>query len=313
MSFLESARSVFLLEIEQLQNCMSSLSVSFDEAIDIIADSVGRVVIIGMGKSGIIGQKIAATMASTGTTTFFVHPGEAYHGDLGMIHCDDVVLMISNSGETEELIRLLPFIQYQKNKVIALVGNSSSTLAKHSDVVLDVSVEKEACENNLAPTSSTTTALVMGDALALTLSKIKNFSPEDFARFHPGGSLGKKLLSRVLDVMYSGNLPMCLPTSSFKDVVTTITEWRLGVVLVHDDRGEMLGIITDGDLRRVLESENQPQLLQAKDILTETPYIINANERLVVAEKMMFDLKKRLLVVVDNNKKIVGIIQIFDL
>lgn len=313
MDILEVANSVFLDETKALQQCRLSLDANFKEAIQLISKCRGRVVIIGMGKSGIIGRKIAATMASTGTTAFFVHPGEAFHGDLGMVECDDVVLMISNSGETEELLRLIPFMQYQGNMIIALVGNTASTLAKHAYAVLNISVEKEACSNNLAPTSSTTTTLVMGDALALTLSKIKKFSPEDFARFHPGGNLGKKLLSRVSDVMHKDNLPICLPTSSFKDVVTIITNGRLGVALVLD-QGAMLGIITDGDLRRVLENNNNMlQSLQAQDIMKEKPYVVDCNERLIVAEKMLRQLKKRILVAIDKNKIPVGIIQIFDL
>ncbi len=190
MDYLDTARGVIATEIDALQQMSNRLNGDFKKAIDCILNMQGRVVVVGMGKSGIVGKKIAATLASTGTPSFSVHPGEAFHGDLGMIRPIDVALMISNSGETEELIRLLPFMQYQKNLVIAMTGNMNSTLARNADVTLDISVPHEACNNNLAPTSSTTATLAMGDALAVVLSTARNFQPEDFARFHPGGSLG---------------------------------------------------------------------------------------------------------------------------
>ena len=203
-NYIELATDLISLEIEALQQMRSRVDGEFVKAIDLVTICLGRLVVVGMGKSGIIGKKIVATLASTGTPSFFVHPGEAFHGDLGMIHPDDAVLMISNSGETEELIRLLPFMQFQKNKIIAMTGKLDSTLAKHADVILDISVPREACNNNLAPTSSSTATLVMGDALAVVLSTVKNFQPEDFARFHPGGRLGRRQRARLHRRMGAG-------------------------------------------------------------------------------------------------------------
>ena len=311
-NYIELATDLISLEIEALQQMRSRVDGEFVKAIDLVTICLGRLVVVGMGKSGIIGKKIVATLASTGTPSFFVHPGEAFHGDLGMIHPDDVVLMISNSGETEELIRLLPFMQFQKNKIIAMTGKLDSTLAKHADVILDISVPREACNNNLAPTSSSTATLVMGDALAVVLSTVKNFQPEDFARFHPGGRLGRRLLMRVQDVMQKDNLPNCGSDSSFKDVVSIITRRQLGIVLVMADE-KMLGIITDGDLRKVLENNENPMNLLAKNFMTTHPHVISKDAKLAEAEHLLHDLKKRMLVVVDGNQKPVGILQIFDI
>lgn len=312
MDVLELARNVVTTEIEALEGMAKRLDTDFCKAIEIIQGIRGRVVVVGMGKSGIIGKKIAATMASTGTASFFVHPGEAFHGDLGMIRPADVALMISNSGETEELIRLLPFMKYQKNSVIAMTGKRDSTLARYADVVLDVSVEREACNNNLAPTSSTTATLVMGDALAVVLSTLKGFQPEDFARFHPGGSLGRKLLTTVADVMHSGNLPVCEVGAGFKDVLHTITRGRLGLAIVMD--GAVLqGVITDGDIRRAFESSETPLDLTASEIMTKQPLTTMASERFGVAEEKMREAKVNSLIVLDEQNMLAGVLQIFDL
>jgi len=219
INVVQQAQAIIALEVGALRAMSQRMDAGFERAVSIVMGMRGRVVVVGMGKSGIVGQKIAATLASTGSPAFFVHPGEAFHGDLGMIQPRDVVLMISNSGETEELIRLLPFLTHQKNTVIAMTGKPDSTLTKHADAVLDVSVSREACNNNLAPTSSTTATMVMGDALAVVLSTLRGFQPEDFARFHPGGSLGRKLLTRVADVMHSQNLPVCAIDANFREVV----------------------------------------------------------------------------------------------
>lgn len=312
MDVLELARNVLTTEIEALEGMAKRLDADFCKAIEIIQGIRGRVVVVGMGKSGIIGKKIAATMASTGTASFFVHPGEAFHGDLGMIRPADVALMISNSGETEELIRLLPFMKYQKNSVIAMTGKRDSTLARYADVVLDVSVEREACNNNLAPTSSTTATLVMGDALAVVLSTLKGFQPEDFARFHPGGSLGRKLLTTVADVMHRGNLPVCEVGAGFKDVLHTITRGRLGLAIVMD--GEILqGIITDGDIRRAFENSEAPLDLTASEIMTKQPLTTMASERFGVAEEKMREAKVHSLIVLNEQNMLAGVLQIFDL
>jgi len=271
----------------------------------------GRVIVAGMGKSGIIGQKIAATLASTGTPSFFVHPGEAFHGDLGMIKPIDVVLLISNSGETEEVVRLLPFMQHQENKIIAMTGGRHSTLARNADVVLDVFVEREACNNNLAPTSSTTATLVMGDALAIALSDKRDFKPEDFARFHPGGSLGRKLLTRVSDIMHKENLPVCAPDASFRAIVNEIGVGRLGLVLVMDE-DKLCGIITDGDIRRAFDRFDDIASIRAEMIMTRTPKTVASETRFAEAEQEMLDKKINSLVVTGADGQVVGVLQIYD-
>jgi len=228
-----------------------------------------------------------------------------------MIHRDDVVLMISNSGETEEILRILPFLQHQKNKTIAMTGNISSTLAKNSGVALDVSVEEEACTINLAPSSSTTNTLAMGDALAITLSTLKNFQPEDFARFHPGGSLGRKLLTKVKDVMHEKDLPISNKDTSFKSLISIINQGRLGLSLVYDQE-ELVGIITDGDIRRAFDTHHEISPLQAKDIMSQKPHVINQNQLLSSAEDKMKRHKINTLIVTNESQKVVGLLQIYD-
>jgi len=301
------------VQIQSLQRMKDRLNDNFEKAINIILACKGRLVVTGMGKSGIIGKKIAATLASTGSPSFFVHPGEAFHGDLGMIHADDAVLMISYSGETEEVIRLLPFMQYQGNQVIAMTGGIPSTLSRHSHAVLDISVEREACTNNLAPTSSTTATVVMGDALAAVLTSRRNFQPEDFARFHPGGSLGRRLLTRVGDVMHKDNLPFCQLDDQFMAVVHTITRGRLGLALVMDGV-RLAGLITDGDLRRAVVNQDDSRGVSAKDIMTRDPKIARPEERFCEAEDRMRGLKINSLVVVDAaDGSVSGVLQIFDI
>jgi arabinose-5-phosphate isomerase len=306
------ARQVITMEIQSLETMANRIDQAFEKAIDLIYTAEGRVVVVGMGKSGLIGKKIAATMASTGTAAFSVHPAEAFHGDLGMIRPGDVALMISNSGETEELVRLLPFLEHQKNRIVAMTGKKDSTLGRHAQVVLDVSVDREACNNNLAPTSSTTATLVMGDALAVVLSTKRNFQPEDFARFHPGGNLGRRLLTRVADMMQSDNLPFCRQDDPFKDVIHVINRGRLGLALVMD--GDVLvGLITDGDIRRAFDSEKDYKLIQAKDMMTINPKTALPEERFADAETRIRAAKVSALVVKSEEGKIVGVLQIFDL
>lgn len=311
MDYLDTARGVIATEIDALQQMSNRLDGNFERAVASILNMKGRLVVVGMGKSGIIGKKIAATLASTGTPSFSVHPGEAFHGDLGMIRPIDIALMISNSGETEELIRLLPFLQFQQNLIIAMTGNMGSTLAKNASIALDISVPSEACANNLAPTSSTTATLAMGDALAVVLSSARGFQPEDFARFHPGGSLGRKLLTRIADVMHSRALPFCAHDASFRDVIQTITRGRLGLAIVMKGTN-LCGIITDGDIRRAFEKEGDPSTLVAADLMTTTPKTIDQSERLVEAEELMNEQKIKELIVVDDNHNVVGVLQIFD-
>lgn len=301
-----------LTEAEAIGAMAARLDAAFEAAIQTILSMQGRVVVVGMGKSGIIGQKIAATMASTGTPAFFVHPGEAFHGDLGMIKPIDVALLISNSGETEEIIRILPFLQYQQNRIIAMTGTPKSSLGRNAHVVLDVGVEREACNNNLAPTSSTTCTLVMGDALAMVLAAERDFQPEDFARFHPGGSLGRRLLTRVADVMNKDKLPICTPDASFKQVVHSINRGYLGLTLVMQDN-VLEGIITDGDIRRAFDRDTDFTILCAQDIMSRTPKTVTPDMRFAEAEAYMRAEKVGSLVVQDDNNEVVGILRIYDM
>ena len=310
MHRLNIALNTIRLEGEAIASMGSRLGNSFSEAVDIILRSNGRVVLVGMGKSGIVAQKIAATFASTGQTSFFVHPGEAYHGDLGMIRPGDVALLISNSGETEEVIRLLPFLQHQGNVIIALTGGLNSSLSMNADVVLDVGVQREACTNNLAPTSSTTCTMVMGDALALALASERNFQPEDFARFHPGGSLGRKLLCRVGDLMRKQSLPFCTPNDAFRKVIQTITGGRLGLALVKQNEA-LIGIITDGDIRRAFENYDDCKHLTAEDCMSTHPITVPPVMRVLDAEQLMLEKKISSLVVIEGGR-VVGVFQIFD-
>jgi arabinose-5-phosphate isomerase len=310
-NFINQAKDIIGLEMRALQSMREQVDVSFAHAVEIILEARGRVVVIGMGKSGIVGQKIAATLASTGTPSFFVHPGEAFHGDLGMIKPIDVAVLISNSGETEEVLRLLPFLKHQNNRIIALTGKLESTLAKYADAVLNVSVEREACSNNLAPTSSTTCTLVMGDALAVVLSSANKFQPEDFARFHPGGSLGKKLLTRVGDVMHK-ELPLVMSGTVLHEAVLTMTAGRLGLALVIDTDAKLLGIFTDGDLRRALTKNSSCMQDPVDTYMSVQPMTVSAEVRLVEAEDLMHNQKIRCLVVVDAAAKPVGLVELFD-
>ncbi|HIO70802.1 MAG TPA: KpsF/GutQ family sugar-phosphate isomerase [Campylobacterales bacterium] len=286
---LNLAKNVFQIEAFEISNIAKKLSSDFEETIRAILKSSGKVVVTGIGKSGIIGKKISATLSSTGTPSFFLHPAEAYHGDLGMVERDDIVLLISNSGETDEVLRILPFFKSQGNITIAITGNPQSTLAKNSDYHLDIGVSQEACPLQLAPTSSTTATLVMGDALAVVLMQLRNFQPKDFAQFHPGGNLGKRLVTKVGDVMRKENLPICNPDTDMKSVIHKVTAGKLGLVIVMK-QDTIVGIITDGDLRRAMErSEDQFFKLRAKDIMTTNPKVIDKDSKLVEANRIMED------------------------
>ena len=280
------AKQVLDIEAEAVLHLKTLIDDNFSGSVDAILKTQGRVVICGMGKSGLIGKKIMATFASTGTPCFFMHPGEAFHGDLGMVSPKDVFLALSNSGETEEVIRLLPFLKDNGNIVVSMTGKPESTLAVNADFHLNIAVPKEACPHQLAPTSSTTATLVMGDALAVALMEARNFQPHEFARFHPGGSLGRKLLTRVKHEMTSKNLPLISADSSIQKVIHSMNEGRLGLCIVDNGKG----IITDGDLRRHMETnaENFMQLT-AKDLMGINPKTIDAEARLNEAEEMMND------------------------
>jgi arabinose-5-phosphate isomerase len=295
---------------EAIGNLAERLDGAFNEAVELILNCQGRLIVSGMGKSGHIGKKIAATMASTGTTSFFVHPAEAFHGDLGMIRKNDVVLLISNSGETEEVIKLIPSLRSFGNRIISVANNPESTLAKNSDIYLDINVEKEACPNNLAPTTSTTVTLALGDALAVSLMKARNFQPEHFAAFHPGGSLGRRLLTRVKDEMMSENLPLVSKDTPLNEVVITMTQSLPGIALVVDERKNLLGVITDGDLRRTLLKGLDLNTTTAGDIMTNHPVTINENAMLVEAEDLMKEHSITKLVVVDQQEQVAGVLEI---
>ena len=312
MNIKEIAKEVFETEAESILNLSKNLTDDFEASVRDILASRGKLIVSGMGKSGIIGKKISATMASTGTPSFFLHPAEAYHGDLGMIEKDDIVLLISNSGETDEVLKLIPFLKSQKNTIVAMSGNINSTLAKNATYHLNISVEKEACPLQLAPTSSTTATLVMGDALAIALMKLRNFKETDFAQFHPGGSLGRRLLTTVADVMKKDTLPIVSMDSSIQEIISTISEARLGLVVVIDNEN-IQGIITDGDIRRAMEELQETFFtLTASKLMSKNPKSIESKERLTKAQKLMTKSKVNSLLVVDSNK-LVGVVQIYDL
>ena len=309
LDYQNIAKQVFDIEAEAIAHLKSQLTEDFDHSVQAILKTKGRVVICGMGKSGLIGKKIMATFASTGTPCFFMHPGEAFHGDLGMVSPEDVFLALSNSGETEEVIRLMPFLKDNGNTVIAMTNNPNSTLAQNSDFHLNIAVPKEACPHQLAPTSSTTATLVMGDALAVALMEARNFQPHEFARFHPGGSLGRKLLTRVKHEMTHKNLPLISSDASMKEVIHTMNEGRLGLCIV--DQGK--GIITDGDLRRHMEKDGAHFMsLTAKEIMGVHPKTISSEARLTEAEELM-NTHKITTLLVEESAQLVGVIQIYDL
>ena len=304
-NYIELAKSVFEIESRAVAGLSRKLDSDFSDSIESILGTSGRLIICGMGKSGIIGKKIAATMASTGTPSFFMHPGEAYHGDLGMVSPDDVFIAISNSGETDEVVKLIPFLKDNGNVLIAMTGNAKSTLAQAANYHLDVSVEQEACPLQLAPTSSTTATLAMGDALAVTLMKARDFKPENFARFHPGGSLGRRLLSRVENEMVTENLPLITTDTSVAEVISAISSGGLGMAIVMVDNSP--SIITDGDLRRAIERYSETIFSKtASDIMSGNPVSIMSGTRVEDALQLM-EQKKISSVLVTDQGKVVGV------
>ena len=307
-------RAVIELEAEALSALVPRLNADFARACRLILDSPGRVVVTGMGKSGHIGGKIAATLASTGTPAFFVHPGEAQHGDLGMIQPQDVVIAISNSGETGEILTILPIIKRMGAKLIALTGNPKSSLARQADAHLDAGVAKEACPLNLAPTSSTTAALALGDALAVALLKTRNFTPEDFARSHPGGKLGRRLLLYVRDVMHSGDrIPLVPESASLREALLEMTGKGLGMTGVLDAAGKLAGIYTDGDLRRTLNKGADVYNAKISDVMTRNPKTCRADQ--LAAEIVQFMEQSNIngLMVVDADQRVQGALNMHDL
>ena len=308
---IKMAYQVFDIESKAVSGLKENLTKGFEDTVEQIINCNGKVVVCGMGKSGLIGKKIAATLASTGTPSFFMHPAEALHGDLGMITGNDVFIGISYSGETEEVIQLIPSIKRNGNKFVAMCGKQNSTLVRNADYFLNISVKKEACPLELAPTSSTTATLVMGDALAVVLMKRRSFQPEHFARFHPGGSLGRKLLTKVKDVMLNKNLPVVSPLTGFKDLIFTMTDGKLGLALVLEEN-KLVGLVTDGDLRRAWKNYESLANKKVCDIMSHNPKTISEDLMLVDAEKILIDNKITCLIVKEENKPI-GILQLYNI
>ena len=310
---LTSAKRTLSLEAEALNNLANILDEQFVGAVDRILACKGKVVITGMGKSGLIGRKIAATLASTGSPSFYLHPGEAFHGDLGMISPEDVVLALSHSGETDEVLKIVPFIHSNGNVLISITSNPNSTLAKNSDLHLNTGVKEEACVLRLAPTTSTTVQLAMGDALAIALMEARQFTSMDFARLHPGGSLGRRLLMTVGNVMRSNDLPVVGPDCGAVEMIHKVSRGGLGLIIIVDN-GQIIGIVTDGDIRRAMESrEAEFFKIKALDIATRSPKCVNVNAKLIEAERLMTQNKVNSLLVTDDEGALCGVIQIYDI
>ena len=293
-----------------IDRLVNHLDQRFEGAVDMLLQSTGQVIVCGMGKSGLFGQKISSTLASTGTPSIFLHPAEALHGDLGRVRSNDVLLLISNSGETEEIIRLLPAFERIGIASIAFTGNMNSSLARHCRVVLDISVDREACPLNLAPTTSGLTTLVMGDALAIALMEKRGFKVEDFAATHPGGALGKRLLTRVTDQMITEKLPFVDGDELMSSAIVTMTEGRLGIALVGT-ADHLEGIITDGDLRRAIGDQVDFQQTKARDLMSPSPLSIMPDAKMAEAEAKMQEARVQCLIVMDNQHHVCGVVQIF--
>ena len=306
---IAEAKNSIIEQSNHIERLADQLDNEFNNAVSLIAKNKGRLIVSGMGKSGHIGKKIAATFASTGTPAFFVHPAEAFHGDLGMIQPSDLVLLLSNSGETDEVLKLIPSLQRFGNKIISISGSRDNTLAKNSHAAIMANVAREICPNNLAPTSSTTAALVMGDALAIALIKLRNFLPHHFAMYHPGGSLGRKLLTKVKDVMHTQSLPFVDIHESMSDVILVMTTSSLGIAIVTDSC-QLKGIITDGDLRRALIRHTDFSQATASDLMTTNPVTIEQDKMLVEAEEIMRTRHIKHMLVLDKTE-VVGVLEFF--
>lgn len=308
MDLLKTANEVISIEIDGLVQLKNNLNHSFVDAVNMLYRCNGKVVLTGMGKSGLVASKIAATMSSTGTTTVFMHPAEAIHGDLGIICKDDVVIAFSYSGETDEILKLVPSLRRLDVSLISITGNLESTLAKNSDISLNIKVNKEACPLELAPTASTTSTLALGDAIAVCLMKMKNFKEIDFATYHPGGSLGRRLLIRVEDEMLKDNLPMNKPNDTFDKVIFEISKGKLGLTVIVNDNLEIMGLITDGDLRLAMEKNLDTIISKsAKDIMNANPITASKDISIHMAEIYMIERKINSLIIAENNK-LIGIL-----
>ena len=308
---IDIAKKCFQDEAQAIMDLIPKLDGNFTKAIELIIGSKGKLILTGVGKSGHIGAKIASTMASTGTPAFFVNPLDAFHGDLGMICTGDVVLAISNSGQTDELLRFIPLLKERNIPIISMSGNPESLLAKYSECHLDISVNKEACPLNLAPTSSTTATLAMGDAIACALMTVRNFQAKDFAQFHPGGSLGRRLLSRVKDYMTSDNLPIVTRESKISDTLFQISRTKMGIAVVVEE-GKILGAVTDGDIRRTMQRDQDSFFqLTVKDLMNTNPKTIKEDAKLSEAESIMRKHNIKSLIVVNEENSLVGVIDAF--
>ncbi len=311
---IKNGKEVIRIEAEAISNLSASINDQFVNAINVISESKGRVVLTGMGKSGLIARKIVATLNSTGTAAIYLHPTDALHGDLGMVRKEDVVVLISKSGNTEEVANLLPMLKRIGVKMIAMCGNENSRLAQECDIFLDISVKEEACPHDLAPTASTTATLAMGDALSVALLQKRNFTIEDFAFLHPGGSLGKRLSLQISEIMIKGErIPIVKEETSLKDVIIEITSKRLGTTCVVDEQGILTGIVTDGDLRRLLEKTLDIKNLKAKDVMTKKPKVLKENYLASFALQQMENYKITSLIITDNENKPSGIVHLHDL
>ncbi|MBQ2778450.1 MAG: KpsF/GutQ family sugar-phosphate isomerase [Bacteroidaceae bacterium] len=305
------AKKCFQDEAEAILNLIPKLDDNFTKAIDLIINSSGKLIVTGVGKSGHIGAKIASTLASTGTPSFFVNPLDAFHGDLGMFTEGDVVLAISNSGQTDELLRFIPLLTDRKIPIISMSGNPASLLAKYSDCHLNVSVEHEACPLNLAPTSSTTATLAMGDAIACALMTVRKFKASDFAQFHPGGALGRRLLSRVKDYMVSTDLPIITRDSKISDALFQISRTKMGLAVVIEE-GKILGVVTDGDIRRAMQRDQEHFFeLTAQDLMSHNPKTVQETAKLTQAEAIMRKHNVHSIIVVNSSNEFVGVIDMF--
>jgi len=314
LEIIESVKNTLKIEADSIYDVYKRVGKEYEIAVELMLNCTGKVVVTGMGKSGQVGKKIAATLSSTGTPAVFLHPAEGVHGDLGIIRFDDVVVAISNSGETDEIIALLPVLRRFGVKIISIVGRMKSTLAERSDCVIDASVEKEACPLNLAPTASTTVALAIGDALAVALLERRGFKAEDFAMYHPSGSLGKRLLTRVEDLYHKGELvPVVEKGTKVADAVYIISSKGFGCAAIVDKNNVVTGIVTDGDLRRGMQKYNDVFERKVEEIGSDSPKLITKDELAAKALKIMEENSITSLLIVDENKKIEGIIHLHDL
>ena len=314
MDFKQIVKDVLLTEAKELEKAADIISFDIEKAIDLIINSKGKLIVTGVGKSGLVGTKIAATLASTGTSSFFLHPTEAMHGDLGMVGKEDIVLGISYSGESDELVQILPHLKRFNIPLIAMARNPKSTLAKYADIFININVEKEGCPLDAAPMSSTTLTMAMGDALAVCLMKKRNFKKEDFASFHPGGSLGKKLFVKVDDLLRKDNLPVVSRETKLKDAILVMSEGRLGSVIIENENKKVIALLSDGDLRRALMNDNFSMDCKVEDIATKNPKRLKNKELLASdALQVIEDYKIQLLIVTDENDKLVGVLHIHDL